>query len=65
MRNTDRFHRRSESVSSTRQLKLLINAFIDIGKSIVIAVSQFYFHVMKSLFLSKFATNNVKVIAKN
>ena len=34
-------------VSLTRQLKLFINVFIDIGKSIDIAVSQFDFDVMK------------------
>ena len=35
---------------STRQLNLSINVFIDIGKSIDIAVSQLYCDVMKSLF---------------
>ena len=35
---------------STKQLKLFINVFIDIGKSIDIAVSQLYCDVMKSLF---------------
>ena len=50
-------------VSSTRKFKVFfINVFIDIGKSIDIAVSQLFFDVMKSLFFSKFPTNNAKVM---
>ena len=40
-------------VSLTRQMKLFINFFIDIGKTIDRALSQLYFGVMKSLFVKE------------
>ena len=50
-------------MSLKRKFKVFfINVFIDIGKSIDIAVSQLFFDVMKSLFFSKFPTNNAKVM---
>ena len=70
LQNTDWFQRCSESsvfdeAIEANEARPKNVCFLFVCKNIDIAVSQLYFDVMRSLFLSKFAANNAKVIAKN